>query len=100
MAATTHVTLDLQTTDADSMSSPTTGEKIAIVTGATGGVGLHTALGLARLGFAVIITGRDAARLAAAKAWIEAGHPGGARIMTEQADFASLSQVRAMAGRV
>ena len=76
-----------------------TGEKLAIVTGATAGVGLHTALGLARLGFAVIITGRDAARLATAKAWIEAAEPG-ARIMTEQADFASLRQVRAMGERI
>jgi len=81
------------------MPTPTEGEKLAIVTGATGGVGLHTALGLARLGFAVMITGRDAARLAAAKAWIEAAEPG-ARIMTEQADFASLRQVRAMAVRI
>jgi NAD(P)-dependent dehydrogenase (short-subunit alcohol dehydrogenase family) len=81
------------------MSSSTQGEKLAIVTGATAGVGQYTALGLARLGFAVIITGRDAARLAAAKAWIEAAEPG-ARIMTETADFASLRQVRAMAGRI
>jgi len=78
-------------------SSP--GGKLAIVTGATAGVGKYTALGLARLGFAVLITGRDAARLAAAKAWIEAGHPG-ATVTTEQADFASLRQVRAMAGRI
>ena len=81
------------------MPSPTIGEKLAIVTGATAGVGRYTALGLARLGFAVMITGRDAARLAIAKAWIEAAQPG-ARILTGQADFASLRQVRAMAGRI
>jgi len=81
------------------MPSSIQGEKLAIVTGATAGVGQQTALGLARLGFAVIITGRDAARLAAAKAWIEKAQPG-AKIMTEQADFASLRQVRAMAGRI
>jgi NAD(P)-dependent dehydrogenase (short-subunit alcohol dehydrogenase family) len=81
------------------MPPPATDEKLAIVTGATAGVGQYTALGLARLGFAVIITGRDAARLAAAKAWIEGTQPG-ARIMTEQADFASLRQVRAMARRI
>ena len=77
----------------------TQNEKLAVVTGATAGVGKYTALGLARLGYAVIITGRDAGRLAAAKAWIEAAQPG-ARIMTEQADFASLAQVRAMGGRI
>jgi NAD(P)-dependent dehydrogenase (short-subunit alcohol dehydrogenase family) len=77
----------------------TENEKLAIVTGATAGVGKYTALGLARLGYAVIITGRDATRLAAAKAWIEAAAPG-ARIETEQADFASLAQVRAMGERI
>ena len=81
------------------MPSPTQSEKLAVVTGATAGVGKYTALGLARLGYAVIITGRDTARLATAKAWIEAMQPG-ARIMTEQADFASLDQVRAMGERI
>src|ERR1700761_8085857 len=81
------------------MPPSTADEKLAIVTGATAGVGKYTALELARLGFAVIITGRDVARLAAAKAWIEAAAPG-PRIMTEQADFASLRQVRAMAERI
>jgi len=80
------------------MPSPLS-EKLAIVTGATAGVGKYTALGLARLGYAVIVTGRDAARLAAAKAWIEAAAPG-ARIMTEQSDFAVLAEVRAMGERI
>jgi NAD(P)-dependent dehydrogenase (short-subunit alcohol dehydrogenase family) len=78
---------------------PAQNEKLAIVTGATAGVGKYTALGLARLGYAVIVTGRDPARLATAKAWIEAAAPG-ARIMTEQADFASLAEVRAMGERI
>jgi retinol dehydrogenase 12 len=81
------------------MPSSTQNEKLAVVTGATAGVGKYTALGLARLGYAVIVTGRDAARLTAAKAWIEDAQPG-ARIMTEQADFASLAQVRAMGERI
>ncbi|HEX4507841.1 MAG TPA: SDR family NAD(P)-dependent oxidoreductase [Alphaproteobacteria bacterium] len=81
------------------MPSPTRNEKLAVVTGATAGVGKYTALGLARLGYAVIVTGRDAARLAAAKTWIEAEAPG-ARIMTEQADFAVLAEVRAMGERI
>jgi len=79
--------------------TPTLSGKLAIVTGATAGVGRYTALGLARRGASVIVTGRDPKRLADAKAWIEAEQPGAA-IMTEQADFASLRQVRAMAGRI
>jgi NAD(P)-dependent dehydrogenase (short-subunit alcohol dehydrogenase family) len=73
--------------------------KVAIVTGATSGVGRWTALGLAGRGATVIVTGRDSRRLADTKAWIETAHPG-AEVHTEQADFASLRQVRAMAGRI
>ncbi len=73
--------------------------KLAIVTGATAGVGLYTALGLAQQGAAVLITGRDLERLAAAKSWIES-KCANADITTELADFASLRQVRAMAERI
>ncbi len=73
--------------------------KLAIVTGATAGVGRETALGLAKLGATVLITGRDPKRLADTQAWLEAGAPG-SRVLTEQADFASLRQVRAMAERI
>lgn len=37
-------------------------EKVALVTGATAGIGFHTANGLARLGATVYITGRDTRR--------------------------------------
>ncbi|MCB9994707.1 MAG: SDR family NAD(P)-dependent oxidoreductase [Hyphomicrobiaceae bacterium] len=42
--------------------------RIALITGASQGLGLETARALARQGMAVIITGRDAKKLAAAKA--------------------------------
>ncbi|HVC55059.1 MAG TPA: SDR family NAD(P)-dependent oxidoreductase [Stellaceae bacterium] len=78
------------------MSEP---ERIALVTGATAGIGLQTALGLARAGFRVIMAGRDAARLAAARRAIveRAGSP---RVETALADFASLAAVRGLAGAV
>ncbi len=45
-------------------------QPIAVVTGATGGIGRWTALGLARAGYHVILIGRDRARGEAAQAWI------------------------------
>ena len=38
---------------------------VCLVTGATGGIGYETALGLARLGARVAIVGRDAGKLQA-----------------------------------
>jgi NAD(P)-dependent dehydrogenase (short-subunit alcohol dehydrogenase family) len=38
--------------------------KLALVTGANVGIGLHTTIGLARAGMAVLMGGRDEARLA------------------------------------
>lgn len=82
-----------------SMTEPNLKDRLAIVTGATAGVGRYTALGLARLGAALIVTGRNEKRLAETVQWIKAKVPG-AWIETEQADFASLSQVRAMGLRI
>ncbi len=73
--------------------------KRAVVTGATAGIGLYTALALARQGAALIITGRDPKRLATAMDWIRSRMPG-TEIEAEQADFASLSEVRAMGERI
>src|SRR5579883_257130 len=73
--------------------------KVAIVTGATGGIGLCTALGLAEKGATVVITGRSETRLADAVSWLKARAPA-ADIETERADFASLAEVRAMGERI
>ncbi|HEX7307700.1 SDR family NAD(P)-dependent oxidoreductase [Lentzea sp.] len=70
----------------------------AVVTAATGGIGLHTALGLTRAGYAVTVVGRNPERGAQAveKINAEAGEP--ARFL--QADLASLDQVRALAATI
>ena len=49
---------------------------LAIVTGATGGLGFEASLGLARAGHEVLMTGRDAGRGAAALARLQAAVPG------------------------
>jgi NAD(P)-dependent dehydrogenase (short-subunit alcohol dehydrogenase family) len=46
-------------------------DKIIVVTGGTGGIGQHTAIGLAKTGARVIVTGRSAERGAEAVAHIE-----------------------------
>jgi len=74
-------------------------ERIALVTGASAGIGLYTALGLARAGFCVVMAGRDGARLERARRMV-VERSGGARVETTLADFASLATVRGLAERV
>ena len=74
-------------------------ERVALVTGANAGIGLETALGLARAGFRVIMAGRDAGRLEAARDSV-AARAGSPRLETALADFASLAAVRRLAGTV
>src|SRR5271170_3383261 len=74
-------------------------EPVALVTGASAGIGLYTALGLARAGFGVVMAGRDGGRLERAKRMV-AERSGGAAVETELADFASLAAVRGLAERV
>jgi NAD(P)-dependent dehydrogenase (short-subunit alcohol dehydrogenase family) len=69
------------------------GERVAIVTGATDGIGLYTARGLARRGMRVVLVGRDPARAERARRFV-AERSGSDRIETALADFASLAGVR------
>jgi len=46
-------------------------DKIIVITGGTGGIGQHTAIGLAKTGARVVVTGRNAERGAAAVAHIQ-----------------------------
>lgn len=70
--------------------------KIVLVTGATDGIGRETARQLAARGAAVILHGRDAARLQAAVAAVSAAVPG-ATLHTVRGDLARLDEVRALA---
>ena len=70
--------------------------KVAVVTGASAGIGLHTALGLARAGMRVVMVGRNRKRTEAACRLVTERAPG-AEIETVLADFASLEAVRVLA---
>ena len=73
--------------------------KTVVVTGAAGGIGLQTALGLARQGATVALTARDAVRGVAARAEVEAaGGPG--RALLFLADLSSLAEVRRLAAEL
>ena len=73
--------------------------KRAIVTGANSGIGLHTALELARAGADVVIAVRDPARGAEAKTQILAQAPS-AKVSVETLDLAALASVQAFAERM
>jgi NAD(P)-dependent dehydrogenase (short-subunit alcohol dehydrogenase family) len=70
---------------------------LAIVTGATSGIGLETAVGLARAGHDVVIGARDAARGAAAASTVRGLVPN-ASVEVGALDLANLASVRAFAG--
>ncbi|WP_306232890.1 SDR family NAD(P)-dependent oxidoreductase [Agrococcus beijingensis] len=67
--------------------------KTALVTGATSGIGKETALALSRVGFNVVILGRNAAKTSDAAAWLR-GQSGSAAVDVLVADLTSQSQVR------
>ncbi|MBV9861493.1 MAG: SDR family NAD(P)-dependent oxidoreductase [Alphaproteobacteria bacterium] len=74
-------------------------ERVALVTGASAGIGIHTAIGLASAGMHVIMAGRDPARTEAARRFV-ADRAGAAKIEIMLADFASLDQVRRLAQEI
>lgn len=73
--------------------------KVALVTGASAGIGLYTALGLARAGFHVVVAGRDLDRTTRACRLI-AKRSGSDALDTALADFTSLAEVRRLAETV
>jgi NAD(P)-dependent dehydrogenase (short-subunit alcohol dehydrogenase family) len=72
--------------------------RTVLVTGGTGGIGKATALGLARLGAHVAVTGRDPMRTEDAVREIRAA--GGGPVDAFVADLSSQSEVRRLAGEV
>ena len=76
-----------------------TQEKIMIVTGATGGIGLTTACELAATGVRVVLVGRSEARLADAVALITQQTPN-AQLDTIQADLSSQAEVCVVADTI
>ena len=73
--------------------------RLAVVTGATGGLGLETALGLAGAGAEVVLVGRNPAKGADALALIRNRHPA-AQVRFEPVDLARLADVAAFADRM
>lgn len=74
-------------------------QKVAVVTGATSGIGRWIALGLARMGLRTVLVARDAGRGEATRAWIAERAPGAATELIE-ADLSSLAQARTAAERI
>jgi NAD(P)-dependent dehydrogenase (short-subunit alcohol dehydrogenase family) len=72
--------------------------KLAVVTGATGGLGYETALALARAGAEVLVTGRNPEKGSAATTRIKRAAPS-AKVRFELLDLASLASVRAFAAK-
>jgi len=72
--------------------------RLAVITGATGGLGYETALALAGAGAEVVLTGRNAEKGEAALKLIRAAQPR-AKIRYADLDLASLASVGAFAAR-
>ncbi len=82
------------------MSSNSDGTaRIAIVTGASSGIGLHTVLGLVRAGMRVVMVGRDRDRTEAARRFVRE-HSGSDGIDILLADFSRLAEVRRLADEI
>jgi NAD(P)-dependent dehydrogenase (short-subunit alcohol dehydrogenase family) len=73
---------------------------VAVVTGASAGIGKSTARMLAAAGWNVICTGRDAGRSAAAEAEIRAAAAPGANVTFLRGDFTEMKDVRRVAAEI
>lgn len=76
------------------------GTRVAVITGASAGVGRAAAKALAALGWRVIGTGRDPDRLAAAEAEIQAAAAPGAQVDMLRADLSLLADTARLADRI
>jgi NAD(P)-dependent dehydrogenase (short-subunit alcohol dehydrogenase family) len=80
-------------------SIPNQSGKLAVITGATGGLGLETALGLVGAGAEVILAGRNPDKGRDAEALIRQKYEN-AKVRFELADMASLTSIRDFADRM
>src|ERR1700751_1226668 len=71
----------------------------AVVTGASSGIGLYTALGLARTGMRVIVVGRHRDRTEAARRFV-VERSGSDNVVIALADFSYLAEVRRLADEI
>jgi NAD(P)-dependent dehydrogenase (short-subunit alcohol dehydrogenase family) len=78
------------------MSSNSSADHVGVVTGASSGIGLYTALGLARTGIRVVMAGRDRARTEAARRFVTE-RAVVAQVDIALADFSRLAEVRRLA---
>jgi NAD(P)-dependent dehydrogenase (short-subunit alcohol dehydrogenase family) len=78
---------------------PPQSSKLAVVTGATGGLGYETALALAQAGAEVLVTGRNAEKGRIAIDRIKRAVPS-AKVRFEMLDLASLASIRAFATKI
>jgi NAD(P)-dependent dehydrogenase (short-subunit alcohol dehydrogenase family) len=74
-------------------------QRVAVVTGASSGIGLYTALGLARAGMRVVMTGRDAARTERARRFV-IDRAGTHQVEFLLGDFSRLAEVRRLADEI
>src|SRR5947208_1975598 len=74
-------------------------QRLAVVTGASSGIGLHTAIGLARTGMRVVMAGRDRGRTEAARRLVSE-RSGSDRVDIALADFSRLGDVRRLADEI
>jgi NAD(P)-dependent dehydrogenase (short-subunit alcohol dehydrogenase family) len=73
--------------------------KVCIITGATSGIGLQTALRVAAMGADLVLVGRDPARGAAALALLKQ-HAPQASVVMHYADLARMDHVRELGGKL
>ena len=93
------MTFNAESTTDDVLAGVRLDGKHALITGATGGLGIETARALASVGATVTIAGRSPAKIESALATLREQVPG-ASFDAEEIDLASLASVRAAAQRI
>src|SRR5437899_3298619 len=74
-------------------------QRVGVVTGASSGIGLHTALGIARAGMRVVMVGRDRLRTETARELVTE-RSGSDLVEIVLADFSRLAEVRRLADEI